>query len=337
MLKKFFLIFILAFTPIIQGMENVNPQEIQQPIIQAFQNGDIDGAITMLQQHAIDPNVIIGNKFNETPLHLAVCLGEKNATQKLLDMGANPHARTCDGLTPLHYIALSHNPEIVNWLLTYGADINAQDAFGDTALFSCLKADNNDAATNLLQRGASPHINNSFQHDPLMHAFDTKNITMIDTLFSYGAKKQQLYEKNTIDVYNNNSLMECIFTQLSTKNEVLQAILSGSHKNNLRTIADSNKRQIDGTLRDRILPYLANAENVVEVAKEIAERFKKNQELNNKDQSVAFIRSLYTGNSKTFDLALQHLKILNSMKKNNGTPTAVLSGALMSLSRGYLK
>jgi ankyrin repeat protein len=81
----------------------------------------------------LDRNLVVAtNKFQKTPLHTAVQLGENDIAEFLIVSGARMSARDKDGVTPLHIAAKSKNTEMVKLLLKYHADINARTNAGET-------------------------------------------------------------------------------------------------------------------------------------------------------------------------------------------------------------
>lgn len=71
---------------------------------------------------------------NMTPLHLAVDNKNVRAAHGLLDLGANPNARSMWDLTPLHAAMTTDEPILIDSLLKYGADIEAKGFFNVTPL-----------------------------------------------------------------------------------------------------------------------------------------------------------------------------------------------------------
>jgi hypothetical protein len=67
------------------------------------------------------------NKKNETPLHIACKIGDKDITSLLLDNGADPNLKDENGDTPLHVLSKIskdngiHHLEILQQCLDYGA------------------------------------------------------------------------------------------------------------------------------------------------------------------------------------------------------------------------
>jgi len=81
---------------------------------------------------------------------------------KLIELGANIHAKDIAGYTPLHHCLTSYsNPTtlaMARQLLKAGADPNMQNRFGCTPLFEPVMAASLDAVKLLLEFGADPDI-----------------------------------------------------------------------------------------------------------------------------------------------------------------------------------
>jgi ankyrin repeat protein len=74
------------------------------------------------------------NRLGMTPLFSAAMSGRKEATEYLIERGADIMATDLGGDTPLHQAALNAQPETCAVLIDAGADINAQDKRGDTPI-----------------------------------------------------------------------------------------------------------------------------------------------------------------------------------------------------------
>ena len=68
------------------------------------------------------------------PLHDAAREGNSAEIIRLLDAGADIHARTEEGITPLHMAAIFGRSEAITLLLNAGADARLQDNSGLTPL-----------------------------------------------------------------------------------------------------------------------------------------------------------------------------------------------------------
>jgi uncharacterized protein len=92
-----------------------------------------------------------------TPLHLAASFGGPEATEFLLNEGADPNARSKNPLdnNPLHAcVAISHNTHTAKLLLDKGADVNAVQQGGFTALHAAAFAGDLAMVRLLLDSGA---------------------------------------------------------------------------------------------------------------------------------------------------------------------------------------
>ncbi len=74
------------------------------------------------------------DRGGETPLHMAVRMGESGAVRRLLDGGPNGgadvNASTKNGMTPLHHAALKAKPSMVELLVAHGAQVDSRDSAG---------------------------------------------------------------------------------------------------------------------------------------------------------------------------------------------------------------
>ena len=104
------------------------------------------------------------SKFQETALHAATNLSERESIDVLVEAGANIEARDRYRCTPLHNAAGRLSREPVVALLEHGADANAQDEDQDTPLhWAAAKAGMQGAAEvvdSLLRSGADETILN---------------------------------------------------------------------------------------------------------------------------------------------------------------------------------
>jgi hypothetical protein len=91
-----------------------------------------------------------------TTLHLAAAFGSSDVIQVLLASGADPNARTAEGITPVMVASgLSETGRgAVELLLQSGADPDARDAKGRSVLFRAVEAYDPEKARILISRGA---------------------------------------------------------------------------------------------------------------------------------------------------------------------------------------
>lgn len=92
--------------------------------------GDVDRVTQVLAEHPelLDaggrPRDLLGSG---TPLHLAAERGRREVTQALLELGADPNARSFWGHYPLHAAAMRGDRGVVELLLAYGARPDLRD------------------------------------------------------------------------------------------------------------------------------------------------------------------------------------------------------------------
>ncbi|KAL7811573.1 ankyrin repeat-containing domain protein [Trichoderma gracile] len=100
-----------------------------------------------------------------TPLYLAVMDGIAEVAALLIDKGADVTTVAEDGRTPLHLAVRSK--DITEKLLTYGADINAKDIEGYTPLYLAITEGTAEVAALLIDRGADVAIAEEDGRTPL--------------------------------------------------------------------------------------------------------------------------------------------------------------------------
>jgi len=130
---------------------------------------------------------------------------------KLLELGANIHAKDIAGYTPLHHCLTSYsNPTTVSMakqLLVSGADPNLQNRFGCTALFEPVMAANFDAVQLLLEFGCDPDIK---EYDAgISCRYTATFLPKISELFSRADKKNVKKARASAKVDAGGSLRLC--------------------------------------------------------------------------------------------------------------------------------
>jgi ankyrin repeat protein len=88
--------------------------------------------VELLGQWDFDPNAV--NKFGDSPLIDVATLGREDVAGVLLQVGANPNARSATMGCVLHCAVRSGNPRLVELLLARGADPNCVTELGETVL-----------------------------------------------------------------------------------------------------------------------------------------------------------------------------------------------------------
>lgn len=103
----------------------------QTPLHMAVQIGDAE-LTRMLLEAGADVNSI--DRWGESPLFGAVRIGLADIADFLLEWGADIEHRSSNSMTPLHAAALSEQTGMIEWLLEHGADLYATDYQGWNAL-----------------------------------------------------------------------------------------------------------------------------------------------------------------------------------------------------------
>ena len=93
-----------------------------------------------------------------TPLHLAARYGHTNIGMRLIDSGAQIHAKDCSGAAPLHVAACHNHRDFVRLLLSnYGAVVNSRTLNGSTPLHTAAVCGAVEVIDVLLYHGANPN------------------------------------------------------------------------------------------------------------------------------------------------------------------------------------
>jgi len=99
--------------------------------------------------------VNLKGKSGETPLMAAASLGGQEIATYLLEKGADPNAKTANGVTVLMSasVGVGDDPELLKLLLKAGAGIDSMNAGGENAAFFAVRSGNLRKLEYLLQKG----------------------------------------------------------------------------------------------------------------------------------------------------------------------------------------
>jgi ankyrin repeat protein len=126
--------------PSIQKKHDPSCEDTSRPLCIAAQQGD-GVAMARLLAAGADPNASVaartplGEAFNSTALFVAAGHGRLEATQLLLDAGADPSRAGSSGTTPLIIAAINGHPEVLRLLLARGAAVDAVEPRGGRTAF----------------------------------------------------------------------------------------------------------------------------------------------------------------------------------------------------------
>lgn len=105
----------------------------------------------------VDVNAV--NDLGQTPLDLCSLMGQEEAAQLLLHMGANPNIRDAEGKVPLHHFSVGGSAKILKALVKAGTPVDVSyTEFPFTALLTAAKNGNGEGVRALLELGADPNF-----------------------------------------------------------------------------------------------------------------------------------------------------------------------------------
>ena len=117
----------------------------RSPEIELTRMNNAETAAALLGAGA-DVNARARNKFENTPLQVALLTSSREVARVLLALGADVNVRQSEGVTALHEAAQSGDLEIIHMLLAAGADPNAASEKFGTPRELALKSKHDEAA-----------------------------------------------------------------------------------------------------------------------------------------------------------------------------------------------
>ncbi|TVY86829.1 Ankyrin, partial [Lachnellula willkommii] len=127
------------------------------PLFAAVDKSFLAGA-TMLLKYGADPDLVAGPDL-ESPLAAAVIANMVGMSHLLLTYNGDASTITATGNTlPISAIKKKTPRKFIDCLLDYGADPNAKSREGVTALFEAIQVGRADIVTSLLEHGADPNL-----------------------------------------------------------------------------------------------------------------------------------------------------------------------------------
>ncbi|CAG9322107.1 unnamed protein product [Blepharisma stoltei] len=186
------------------------------------------GDVELLKKSLIQSPELINEldpKLGWAPLYRTVICGHFEASEFLLNKGANPNIQNRLGEAPLHQAADSNQLKIAQFLLKFKADPNIQQNDGDTPLHHCCVKGHLKMAQLLLKHKANPNIQNiSFGKTPLHYAAENNFLPIVQALISYNANKdiKDRNEKKPIQYAQNLEIIQALSEEIEVidKNEI---------------------------------------------------------------------------------------------------------------------
>ncbi|MDR2548440.1 MAG: ankyrin repeat domain-containing protein [Rickettsiales bacterium] len=159
------------------------------------------------------------NKYDGTPLHLAVESGELNVVEYLISKGANIDVKK-SGWAPLHIAAIG-KLDIVKYLIDKGADVNTKNKYGVTALHRAVYHEKLNVVEYLVDKGANINANAVgpfFSGTPLHCAVHSRSQNTVEYLVDKGADTGAKDEKGSTPLHHaakgdNLNIVKCLVEQ----------------------------------------------------------------------------------------------------------------------------
>ncbi|KAJ9597346.1 hypothetical protein L9F63_011786 [Diploptera punctata] len=159
--------------------------------------GDMEAALILVQNQCINSQ----DKWGNTALFLAACLGKHEVVEFLLEAGADVNYFNKDKRTPLLQAADLGHVMVVESLVEHGASVNTRNSFGDTALLLACQNGQHEIVEFLLQHMADVDMSGQFNLTPLMNAARCGHVKVTELLIKYGAsvKARDLFGWTALD------------------------------------------------------------------------------------------------------------------------------------------
>ncbi|KAK7872597.1 hypothetical protein R5R35_001935 [Gryllus longicercus] len=159
------------------------------------------GNLEKLKVNIKKGDIDAADRFNRTPLHLAVARGNANIVWYLLNTKAKLNICDTEGRTPFLKAVECGHKDIIVMMLERGVDLNTIDYSGNSALHIAAKQGYYEITSILLKEGANFESSNNLGESPLHIATQAQHRDLIELLLRYGSSV------NAVDRDNRSPLM----------------------------------------------------------------------------------------------------------------------------------
>ena len=260
-----------------------------------------------------------------TLLHAASADGLVNATEWLLDAGADVNARADGQRTPLYFAAMNGHLKLVEILLDRGAHVNAGATTDNhTPLHKASSDGQIDMVRLLLKRRANVRARDKSRSTPLHYV---KNEKIIELLIKRGADVNAQDESQSTPLHCASSRVNAETVQALIKNGADVNARDESQSTPLHRVL-SRKRDIISQL---VIDHGENA-----TAKTIQVLTKNGADVNARDQSQSTPLHLAASSwlVKITQLLLKHGADVHAANQDQSTPLHIASSLSFSMNMG---
>ena len=236
---------------------------------------------------------LFAQKDNDKQLIIAASENNEKKVLELLRKGANPNAKTYNGITPLMYAAESGNYFICLKLLEYNANVDIKPKYAPSALITATQHRNTKIVELFANNNANLNITDYNGNTALIYASADGYIQIADILLFHGASPS--FMGNNID-----ALMAATYY-----NDTLMMKLLIDNKANINSADDYGFTPL----------MIASQFNKIEAVKILVEN-KADINLQNKDGHTALSIAIYNKNNDIVEYLLsKDAKIDNKISK----------------------
>ncbi len=232
---------------------------LDTPLADAIQAGRFDEALRLLEG---DVNVDAPQADGTRALHWAVRYDRPELFARLIDVGADVHARNRLGVFPLSLACQNGNAPMVEALLAAGADPNSALAGGETVLMTAARTGRLEVVEQLIAAGADVNAKEHNGQTALMWAAAEGNADVVEALIDAGAK---------VDTKLRSGFSAFFFAIREGRAHTVHRFLENGC--DVNAIMASSQRYKFGRDRVRMTPLLIAVENGhFELARDLLEK-----------------------------------------------------------------
>jgi hypothetical protein len=157
----------------------------------ACASGYLDAVKEILELKLPGAHVDGGNGDTQFRFVLSGKHGHTDVAEYLLENGANPNIKDCEGCTALHWCAYDDQVETSRLLVRYGANVNATADSLATPLHCAAITDKAKAARFLLENGADTEALDNKGRTPLARATIKGYQSIVDLILEFEVRRRE--------------------------------------------------------------------------------------------------------------------------------------------------